>query len=256
MENQLEWSEFNLPDISNSTNLSRIEPPDPTCEDEQIEKGPLLVTTWDQRCGFNEEMPLLNCVDQPCWSNDRAFAGCVPIAIAQIMRYYNYPTSYDWANMGATVGSTTTSLFIRGIWNAIPENKKDYDCDGTGVYRSFSVAGLLKNSYDYSSANEAEYNSNTVKNQLNLNRPVILSGGRDDGWWIFHSYADGYMWVCDGYRDIQIWSEDCSTGWGYLYFHMNWGWGGFEDGWYSYNNFNPSTFTFNYDVNMVYNIFP
>lgn len=48
---------------------------------------------------------------------------------------------------------------------------------------------------------------------------------------------------------------------GYLYLHMNWGWyNGVANGWYAFNNFNPTvngtTYTFNYETKMVYNIKP
>ena len=113
-----------------------------------------------------------------------------------------------------------------------------------------------RTSFGYSAANQGGYNRETVKQQLRWNRPVILSGGRKSGWWIFSSYKDGHMWVCDGYRSSTIYSEDCSMAWGYLYLHMNWGWRGLHNSWYAYNNFNPGNYTFNYKVKMVYNIKP
>lgn len=196
-------------------------------------------------------MPTMSC-DVPC---GRAYAGCVPIAIAQVMKYHNYPTNYNWSSMPNSYGTTTTASLINDIHNSI--SGISYDCDGTGVDHDYNVASVFTNHFNYSSASQAGYNRETIKQQLRLNRPVILAGGSDAGWWIFHNYTDGHMWVCDGFRRIQNYSEDCSMGWGYLYFHMNWGWyNGSENGWYAYNNFNPGEYTFNYDVKMVYNIKP
>ena len=222
---------------------------EPNCEDDYEEVGPLLSTRWHQQCGFNDLMPTLNCSNIPC---GRAFAGCVPIAIAQVMRYHEFPTNYNWSNMPNNSGSVVTSQLIGDIHNTI--GSVNYDCDATGVSHDYNVANVFTNGFGYATANQGDYNRETVKQYLRWNKPVILSGGRDDGWWIFHDYTDGHMWVCDGFRRHFIWSEDCSTGSGYLFFHMNWGWGGQNNDWYAFNDFTPGNFTFNYDVKMIYTI--
>jgi hypothetical protein len=105
--------------------------------------------------------------------------------------------------------------------------------------------------FGYSSATYADYDYQTVVNELNNNRPVILRGGRNAGWWIFGVYTDGHTWVCDGYlRYI----DPC---WGsMLHLYMNWGWDGEHDGWHGMSNFNPGGDSYNYDTGMVYNIKP
>ena len=247
--------------------IRRIDPDDDCggnggggCENQYTTVGPLLQSTWGQGCGFNDFMPSLNCSNLPC---GKAYAGCVPIAIAQIMKYHNYPTSYNWSNMPNNYGTTTTASLIKDIHDAITINifgneypAVNYDCDGTGVSSDYNTASVFTHKFGYSAANQGGYNRETVKQQLRWNRPVILSGGRKSGWWIFSSYKDGHMWVCDGYRSSTIYSEDCSMAWGYLYLHMNWGWRGLHNSWYAYNNFNPGNYTFNYKVKMVYNIKP
>lgn len=85
------------------------------CEAATLElKGPFLSTTWNQRCGFNDDMPYKSCANA-CDLNERAFAGCVPIAMAQVMRYNEYPNSYNWSNMDLHGGTPTTASFIRDI---------------------------------------------------------------------------------------------------------------------------------------------
>jgi len=230
------------------------------CEDDYEEIGPLLSTKWHQRCGFNDLMPELNCSNNlPC---GRAYAGCVPIAIAQVMKFHEFPTTYNWDNMPNNYGTTTTSQLIGDIHSAITTTISgvdfpavSYDCDGTGVSHDYNIANVFTNGFSYATANRGDYNKETVKQYLRWNKPVILSGGRDAGWWIFNAYTDGHMWVCDGFRRYFIWSEDCSTGSGYLFLHMNWGWGdNLINGWYGFNDFSPGDFTFNYDVKMIYNI--
>ncbi|WP_086478480.1 MULTISPECIES: C10 family peptidase [Arenibacter] len=252
-ELKIEWENLISSQEGNISQLKE-DPIDPNdCEDEHEQVGPLLSTTWNQTCGYNDYMPVLNC-DAGCSYNNRAYAGFVPVAIAQVMKFHEYPTNYNWTNMPNTYGTTTTASLINDIHNSI--SGISYDCDGTGVDKDYNTAGVFTNHFNYSTASQGGYNRDVVKQQLRSNRPVILGGGRDAGWWIFHDYADGHMWVCDGFRRSLIWSEDCSMAWGYLYFHMNWGWGGYENGWYAFNNFNPGNNTFNYKVKMVYNIKP
>lgn len=110
---------------------------------------------------------------------------------------------------------------------------------------------VLKIFFNYSSANFATYNWNTVENDLNYNRPVILSG--DDG------ISLGHTWVSDGYTIISYYFDDCS-GTQSLYLHMNWGWEDpysyAYDGWYGFNNFNPGILNLNDNKRMIYNIIP
>ena len=53
------------------------------CETLFLQKGPLLQTEWGQGEGFN------NLIPYPCASgNGHVPAGCVPVAMAQVMKYY------------------------------------------------------------------------------------------------------------------------------------------------------------------------
>ena len=58
-------------------------------------KGPLLNTEWYQTGGFNDDLPYISCNG----SNFQVYAGCVPIAMAQVMKYYQHPTNYNWSAM-------------------------------------------------------------------------------------------------------------------------------------------------------------
>ncbi|MGM0586918.1 MAG: Spi family protease inhibitor [Bacteroidota bacterium] len=78
-------------------NPQLIEPDEPSCNDVTETVGPLINTEWGQREGYNNEMPTLNCsdTDYPSFpSNERAYTGCVTTAMAQIMRFHEYPTKY------------------------------------------------------------------------------------------------------------------------------------------------------------------
>lgn len=69
----------------------------------------LLKTHWHQDNPYNNSLN----ADQPL--------GCVTIAVGQIMKYHNYPTSFNWAampneqNYDATRTQTATSRFLKTI---------------------------------------------------------------------------------------------------------------------------------------------
>ena len=87
-----------------------------------------------------------------------------------------------------------------------------YTCSGT-TGNTLYVPNVL-NGFGYKSAIIANYNSNTVKNELlNNQRPVLLRGES--------SSNDGHMWVCDGAHSWYACLPDEVPGMavGYLYFH-------------------------------------
>jgi len=80
-----------------------------TCADEYEQVAPLLSTTWHQGCVFNSLLKAeseIGCTNLPC---DRVYAGCVPIAMAQVMKYYKYPSTYNWGLMPNASGSSETA---------------------------------------------------------------------------------------------------------------------------------------------------
>lgn len=208
-------------------------------------KGPLLSSIWEQTGGFNDALSYINCSGYPF----QVYAGCVPIAMAQVMKYYQYPSNYNWSSMPIDYGTTTTANFIKDIHNAITtaygSGQPIYNCDGTGVGSSLNMGNVLKTQFNYTSADWTNFDSNVVKNNIELNRPVILSG--DDGQY-------GHMWVCDGYRITTYYFADC-TGVGYFHFYMNWGWGPGYNGWYS-NTLNSLNIQYNNNKKMIHNIIP
>ncbi len=86
----------------------------------------LLKTSWNQVPPYNDLCPSMGCD----WSgygnfNDRAWVGCVPLAMAQIMKYYCWPPSYlgnsfDWRNMlNRYVWNNATQWFDDEHGNAV-----------------------------------------------------------------------------------------------------------------------------------------
>lgn len=250
------WDPCPIQRLIYSENMS-YDPCDPNggggCEDQYTQVGPLLATTWDQGCdltsgnGYNQLMPNLSCSPQ-C---GRAYAGCVPVAIAQVMRYHSHPQGYNYANMPNNAGNINNATLIADIFNAFPSSQQTISCSGTGITAyvpggfGTNFSSLFTSSFGYSSAIRAQYDFALVRGNLNLGRPVILDG---DG-------TFGHMWVTDGYLRAVF----CS-GQTLLKLHMNWGWGGDGNGFFNYDNFTVTTSTgtksFNQDKYMVYNIIP
>lgn len=102
---------------SNQNLTSKLEPPPVKCyeHNETLIVGPLLSSHWTQTDGYNDSLPFINCYG----NSFQVYAGCVPIAMAQVMRYYQYPSNYNWSSMPLNDATTTTANFIKDIHNAI-----------------------------------------------------------------------------------------------------------------------------------------
>ncbi|MDQ6472032.1 C10 family peptidase [Flavobacterium sp. LHD-80] len=244
-EHKLAWRQ--VKSIFVNQNLSG-KPPTDVCYEhtETTIQGPYLSSAWQQEANFNYQLPYMNCNGYSA----QVLAGCVPVAMAQIMKYYNYPSNYNWSLMDPTYATSVTANFIVDIHNAIRTvypGQPTYSCDATGVSSSADMGVVLKTQFKYSSADWANYNYQVVKDNITAGKPVLLSGSGNKG---------GHMWVCDGYKSVKYYFNDCS-GVSYLYFHMNWGWGpnGAND-YFAFDNFNPEVYTFNPNTKMIYNIKP
>jgi len=247
-EVRLAWEHVQQIITNNFNNTRIIEDPNECYEHvESYSVLPLLNTTWDQLRGFNDDLPYIVCNDLYF----QVYAGCVPIAMAQVMKYHQYPSYYDWASMPSTYATATTASFIRDIHiaiNNVYSDQPSYYCSGTSVSSTADMGLVLKTQFNYHDAIMADYDFSIVRSNLDSNKPVLLVGFDSD------SYS-GHMWVCDGYTSTKYFFDDC-TGFSTLYFHMNWGWFGKYDAYYAYNNFNPGDYTFNDNKIMIYNITP
>lgn len=220
------------------------------------EQNPLTASEWNQDNGYNDLLQSSNCTNP---SNGRVWTGCVATAMAQVMRFYQHPSNYNWGSMPLNSGSSETSRLMRDL--GLSSNlDMSYSCDGSGASTS-RVPNTFQN-FGYSGGSYSDYNYFTVKNEVYAGYPVILAGGSNGGWWIFGQYQNGHAWVCDGVVEYMYYNcvpdpntpgEQISVYAGHYdaSLHMNWGWGGSWNGWYSAYNWNPSTLTFNYQRKMV-----
>lgn len=100
-------------------------------------------STWDQNNGYNDAYNRINGMLPP--------AGCGPVALGQIMRYYEYPKSYNWNAMPYNAASYTTSELLYDI--AIAANA-DINLSGTGVTESNMLNALKHFGYKYTESTD------------------------------------------------------------------------------------------------------
>lgn len=193
---------------------------------------PLLKSKWGQ--------------DYPYSKQTQYVTGCVATAVAQVMYYHRWPAQgkgqesytvkfdntvrsadftkshYDWDNMlpdynrrnVTTKQEDAVALLMNDV--GIATNMQYTDrVSGT---QSYMAERALRNYFDYDAALVTRANEGVdnfieiVKNELRNGFPLYISGDSKTG--------GGHAWVCDGFDE-----EDR--------FHMNFGWNGQANGYYS-----------------------
>ena len=203
---------------------------------------PLTTTKWNQSGYYND-----SCPPDSLGPNGNTYCGCVPIAVSQLMRFYenaipgNGSVSYvdlqygpqsvdlcgqqfDWASMPDTLSESNLVLadFIYDVGKTMETN---YSISYTGTY-AYKVRDALIYNYgfdhrmkSYRGTNAAQY-SKTLKEEFENGRVVFLSAWSVDSL----DYAEsGHAWIADGYGYSKSGAE---------YMHFNWGWGGSNNGWF------------------------
>lgn len=247
--------------------------------------GPMLTTAWNQGWGFNAMCPY----DE----NDsvRCYTGCTATATAQIMNYWQHPTvgwggvayqhplygvlsanfgatTYQWGLMPDTITSVTPDSNIQALallmYHVGVAVGMNYGTHGSGAavnaYGSAtrpSSENALKTYFKYSPMlysvfksefTDAEWDS-IMYGEILAGRPVLYAG---------HDTSGGHAFVLDGYHEV---GDSMASR---LFFHVNWGWGGHYDGFYTLDSLAPgaggiggnATYTFNMTNSAVVGIAP
>ncbi len=223
---------------------------------------PLLTTTWDQGCYYNEMCPA-----DPDGACGHVPVGCTATAMAQIMKYWNYPeggvgmhsyiprnnqqygqltvffneTNYDWTAMPNNVSSQNEAVATL-MYHVGVSAQMEYSPYSSGAHLYKALIGFEEN-FDYSDSISQIYRSELtdstwmqmLQNNINLGRPVLLDGYNE-------ARTLGHAFVCDGY-DSQN------------FFHINWGWSGSSDGYWNIDDLTPG-YNFSYHQSALINIFP
>jgi hypothetical protein len=214
----------------------------------------LMRTTWGQGCGYNYFTPPLA---GPC---NHAYTGCVATAMAQVVKYHNFPTSGNYAALADEVYAfETNSPVAMLIYDCAQKVNMNYGSVASGTQTSNIESALEAQGYS-SAATYANYSSHYTdhRNNIAIGNPVILDGCTDYScflWFWCWGSGDCHAWVSDG---MQVSNHPCYGE--RISFRMNWGWRGAGDGFY-YNPIpNPievgAYYNFQYDRDILYNIHP
>lgn len=198
----------------------------------------LKTAEWNQMAPFNKYTP------------NNYVTGCVATAGAIVMKHHGYPAKgtgshsytwngktwtanfehdYDWANMPAKYDGTNDAAFD-GVARLMADLgvavEMQYNKDGSGAYIGNLVTALQKY-YGYSKLSHlmaiedvgAEAWNGRLREEIDANRPVLYAASDPAG--------GGHAFVIDGYKDES--------------FSVNWGWGGYCDGFYQIGALNPES---------------
>lgn len=201
--------------------------------------GEKLLNTakWNQRAPFNKYTP------------NNYVTGCVATAGAIVMKHHGYPAKgtgshsytwngktltanfelgYDWANMPAQYNGNDAAFdgVARLMADLGVAVEMQYNKDGSGAYIGDLVTALQKY-YGYSKLSHlmaiedvgAEAWNGRLREEIDANRPVLYAAS--------DPARGGHAFVIDGYKDES--------------FSVNWGWGGYCDGFYQIGALNPES---------------
>lgn len=242
--------------------------------------GPLLMTNWHQKLPFNAFAEMKK--------GQRTLAGCVATAVAQIIAYHNYPTTFPsiYPN-DPTYMSTLRTISYDSSFDNQPQHIKDavaklfraigdhlgndWGLDGTSASDKKVIPCLQAMSYPISGLVLEDYDHTKVIASLNGYKPVYITAYRD--WW----HTKGHAWVVDGYKIL----KRTARYWNYRFdengyyngrtllmqqelitdnlMHCNFGWGDDNNTWYASGIFNPTLdvegmVEYKYKVEIIANI--
>ena len=202
---------------------------------------------WSQNAPFNNLCPKYD-------GKHNAVTGCVATAMAQIMRYWKYPSSllegipayvsdrynipidsipngigYDWDNMPEKYNGDFTNnqaFAVATLMQHIGASvKMDYGPE-SGAYDKDVIPALthyfgydkdIIKMLDRTNFEWEDWNK-ILLDELGKKRPIYYCG---------HSFIGGHAFVCDGMD---------SDG----YYHINWGWGGESNDYFDITILNPN----------------
>ncbi|HKW30348.1 MAG TPA: C10 family peptidase, partial [Verrucomicrobiae bacterium] len=241
-----------------------------------VRVAPLTQTTWDQSTvGVNA---CYNYYTPPYGAGSPAnyVCGCVATAMAQLMRYWQYPVNgvgtasftiyvtdvqqsrsllggngaggpYDWGNMVLSPNGSSTLAQRQAIGalcaDAGVSVSMQYNMQGSGESGAYmqDVQGALVQTFGFANAVCGDNNTANIGPGL----IGMVNPNLDAGCPVLLGISGdgGHAIVCDGY------GYNLST----LYHHLNLGWSGSDTAWYNLPNIDAGGYAFNSVDACVYN---
>ena len=223
--------------------------------------SPLISTTWDQGAPYNNLCPGTG--------TNKAYVGCVATAMAQLMKYYNWPTTgtgshsyycndgtYDYGTLSANFGATTydwanmlNSYPYPNSGTATQQNAVAtlmYHC-GVAINMVYTPEGsgawTIGTSYPYYPSAET-----ALKEHFNYSSSLYgaLMSNYSNVQWIsmLKNDLDQQHPVIYAGNDQNGEGGHCFVCDGYdntNNFHFNWGWSGWYDGYFTLTSLTPGT---------------
>ena len=202
---------------------------------------------WDQTAPYNLLCPTINGTQAP--------TGCVATALALVMKYNRWPDQgsgmtfqyttkqykqtlsatynivYDWDNMlnkyeKGNYSTEQAEAVSQLMYHCGVFSEMDYTPRSSGALTLTAMGGMVRYmKYDKSMTlqsrewyTEAEWNS-LLKKELDAGRLIIYGGSNNK--------EEGHQFVLDGYKQND--------------YHVNWGWGGTANGYYSLSALDPDS---------------
>lgn len=202
---------------------------------------------WDQTAPYNLLCPTINGTQAP--------TGCVATALAIVMKYNRWPDQgsgmtfqyttkqykqtlsatynivYDWDNMlnkyeKGNYSTDQAEAVSQLMYHCGVFSEMDYTPRSSGALTLTAMGGMVRYmKYDKSMTlqsrewyTEAEWNG-LLKKELDAGRLIIYGGSNNK--------EEGHQFVLDGYKQND--------------YHVNWGWGGTANGYYSLSALDPDS---------------
>lgn len=217
----------------------------------------ILTTRWNQGHPYNLTCPKYYKGDG---TQDYPATGCTATAMAQVMKFYNYPEKTKAAIPGisntytldnGTKQTVTTKAIPRSTvidWEGM---KDTYDCNDSHVHdrADTAVANLMYYcgqavNMGYGPSSGANFSASAYINYFGFDDSAHVIERGDcsiDEWFdlFYNEVSQGYPVLISGF----------SSGGGHAFvvdgfdgdqlFHLNWGWGGGSNGWFLIGILNP-----------------
>ena len=229
---------------------------------------PLMASIWNQTDLYNNMAP----EDPTSVYSGHCKAGCVANAMSQIMRYWEWPRhgqgghgyeassyygDYGWQEANFEDATYRFELMPDFLDFASPQAEVDatalleyhagvsvdmgYGPNASGAY-SDDVGPDMQEYFRYSPDLEHRDKPNGSSTQWKN----ALRANLDAGMPLYYASqgeAGGHAYVLDGYDNNDM-------------FHLNWGWAGFDNGYYAINGFYLTFYSFPWYHNAIFNLHP
>lgn len=226
------------------------------------EVEPLMLSQWDQGEFYN-----YYCPKDPAGPNGRAVTGCVATALGQLLYHFRFPetgtgqysyTHDQYGEQSANYGETTydynamcdkptaiNTEISKLIYHCGVGVDMEYGPNGSGMY-NHSAAKVLRTYFKFSPETDYLYRDSTdldwdsvIVSHLHRGTPMYYAG------WSVPN-INGHGFICDGYKMVDS----------NYYFHFNFGWGGYMDGYFYTNSLFVGGSNFNLSQELIVNARP